>query len=417
MNYIKETADARGVDQHIRLDHMVTRATWSSIDATWTVTCRVAGSLRVYTCSFLYLCSGYYSYKGGFAPEFPGLEQFSRMVVHPQQWPKDLDYTDKRVVVIASGATAVTLIPAMAATAKHVTILQRSPSFIVSRPSHDQMAIRLRRVLPERSAYAMVRWKNIASARLSFAFCKQFPNTAARAMKSAVARHDGRKVNLDPHFIPRYEPWDQRICLTPDGDFFSALTSGRASIATDEISRFTRTGISLASGSHLDADVVVTATALNLVAVGEIELEVDGVRIDAAQSFIYKGLMLSGVPNLAWCLGYTNVSWTMRADLSSRYVCKLLNHLDAHDVDYAVPTVEDSMVAEQSVLALQAGYVLRAVDRLPKQGPEAPWSRHQNYFADVHAMRFGSVDDSMAFGTRDRASVSSSIPQKPSLNA
>ena len=322
LNYIRETASAYGIDEHIRYNQRVKAASWSYDDAMWTIEVETDGSRRTYTCSFLYMCSGYYSYKGGFTPTFPGLEKFEGQVIHPQKWPEDLDYTGKQVVVIGSGATAVTLVPAMAETAEHVTMLQRSPSYITALPAKDALADSIRKWLPEQRAHSIVRWKNVTITQALYQLCRRAPKFATKLLQDGVKKHVGENVAIDPHFVPAYQPWDQRLCLVPDADLFVALRSGKASIVTDQIATFTPSGIDLKSGEHLDADIVVTATGLKMVAAGELDLEVGGKHLSTGDTLVYKGLMFSGVPNFAWCVGYTNASWTLRADLSSRYVCR-----------------------------------------------------------------------------------------------
>ena len=400
LNYIRETASEYGIDRRIRFNQRVKAARWSTPDARWTVEAEVEGRPVTYTCSFLYLCSGYYSYRGGFAPAFPGIDKFQGRVVHPQQWPDDLDYAGKRVVVIGSGATAVTLIPSMAETAEHVTMLQRSPSYITALPANDVLADAIRRRLPAQRAHSIVRWKNITLTQGMYQVCRRAPKLATRLLQGGVRRHVGDNVAIDPHFTPAYKPWDQRLCLVPDGDLFNSLRSGKASVVTDRIAAFTPTGIDLESGGHLDADIVITATGLKMVAVGELELEVDGTPVKTGETLVYKGLMFSGVPNFAWCVGYTNASWTLRADLSSRYVCRFLDYLDRHGFDYGVPASDEGDPDQRPILDLTSGYVMRAVDFLPKQGSRSPWRLRQNYFLDSATMWFSRINESMRFGRR-----------------
>jgi monooxygenase len=397
--YIRETAAAYGVDKHIRFGHRVVRASWSSADSGWTVEAAHGPETVTYTCSFLYLCSGYYSYGGGHVVDFPGLADFRGQVVHPQQWPGDLDYAGKRVVVIGSGATAVTLVPAMAEQAAHVTMLQRSPSYIVSRPARDPIADRIRSILPERLAHRVVRGKNVVLSTLMFQFLRRWPEKAAKLIRDGVARQLPESIPVDPHFMPDYNPWDQRLCLIPEGDLFEAMRKGRAGVATGTIEAFTPGGIRLTSGQDLDADVIVTATGLKMVALGEIGLTVDGEEIDPSQTLVYKGMMFSGIPNLAWCVGYTNNSWTLRADITARHVCRVLNHMDRHRHTRCVPT-SSAAAGTRPILDLSSGYVRRASPFLPKQGARWPWRLRQNYLFDLAAMRLGRVDDrGMCFDT------------------
>lgn len=398
LRYIHETAVQFGIDQHIRYDHLVSSAAWSTEDARWTVDIDVAGELCAYTCNFLYVCSGYYSYAGGFDPQLPGMQSFAGQVVHPQEWPEDLDYAGKRVVVIGSGATAITLLPAMADDTTHITMLQRSPGYIATLPSKDTVADLLRRVLPAQTAHSLVRWKNVTVSQGFYQFCRRAPKAATRLLQAGVRRQVGDAIDIDPHFTPAYRPWDQRLCMVPDGDLFEKLTSGKASIVTDRIVTITPTGIELASGRHIEADIIVTATGLEMLAIGGISLSVDGMDVDVANELVYKGLMFADVPNFAWCVGYTNASWTLRADLSSQYVCRLINYLDEHQMDFGFPHSHDRDMDTRSVLDLDAGYVRRAADRLPKQGTQAPWQLRQNYFRDSVTMRWSRVDQSMVFG-------------------
>lgn len=405
LNYIRDTASTFGIDEHIRYNQQVLGSSWSTEDAQWTVETEVDGMSRTYNCSFLYLCSGYYSYQGGFEPTFPGLEDFEGQVVHPQKWPEDLDYAGKRVVVIGSGATAVTLVPAMAESAEHVTMLQRSPSYVTSVPAKDVIADAVRRVFPEQKAHTIVRWKNVTIGQALYQMCRRAPKFATRLFQAGVRKEAGEGVAIDPHFTPAYNPWDQRLCLVPDADLFKSLRNGKASIVTDQITTFTPKGIALESGEHLDADIVITATGLKMVAAGELDIQVDGKRVSTGDTLVYKGLMFSGVPNFAWCVGYTNASWTLRADLSSRYVCRFLNYLDQKHFDFGVPTADGSDMDKRPILDLTSGYVKRATDFLPKQGSKPPWLLRQNYFLDSAMMRFSHMDQSIRFGRRKPASA------------
>jgi len=409
LKYLRETAQEFGVDRHIRFHHRVVSASWSSAEARWTVECITGGKDAAleppsdavgrherpvrYTCRFLYLCSGYYDYESGHTPTFPGTVDFQGQLVHPQHWPRDLDYRDKRVVVIGSGATAVTLVPALAETAAHVTMLQRSPTYIVSLPAEDRVANLIRKLLPERAAHRLIRWKNVLLGMYFYRLCRRTPERAKRLLRHHLARELPSGFDIDKHFTPHYEPWDQRLCLVPDADLFRAIRSGRVSVVTDQIVNFTRQGILLESGQELQADVVVTATGLKLLALGGICLSVDGAVIDPGRALTYKGLMLSNVPNCAICVGYTNASWTLRADLSSMYVCRLINYMDRHGYRQCLPHYDGSPVETQPLLGLKSGYVQRAVDLFPKQGPKAPWVLRQNYLFDLLSLHLGAVDD------------------------
>jgi cation diffusion facilitator CzcD-associated flavoprotein CzcO len=400
VSYIRSTAARYGVDRHIRFGHRVVRASWSGADAQWTVAAEHDGETVTYTCSFLYLCSGYYSYAGGHVVDFAGQADFPGPIVHPQQWPADLDYRDKRVVIIGSGATAVTLVPAMADEAAHVTMLQRSPSYVVARPTADPLADRLRSRLPSGIAHRLIRGRNVVMSTLFYQMFRRLPDRATNMLLAGVEKEVAGSVAVDPHFTPSYRPWDQRLCLVPDGDLFRALRDRKADVVTDRIDRFTATGIRLASGQELPADVIVTATGLRMVAFGGIELTVDGERIDPHDTTVYKGMMFSGIPNLAWCVGYTNNSWTLRADLSSQYVCRLLNHMDRHGYTRCVPAVSaDEANDGRPLLDLTSGYIQRAAALLPHQGTRQPWRHRQNYLLDLAAMRLRPVTDgAMRFG-------------------
>ena len=404
LDYLRDTAREFGIDRQIRYGHRVLRASFSSADARWTVDVQ-AGPDRepvTWTCKFLFLCTGYYSYREGHTVQFPGQEEFEGTVAHPQFWPEDLDYENKRVVVIGSGATAVTLVPAMAERAEHVTMLQRSPTYVLTRPAGDALADRLRRWLPAGIAHRVIRAKNASMAVLAYQFLRRWPKKGAQLIKDGIAAQLGDKLSVDPHFSPQYNPWDQRLCFVPEGDLFTAIRHGKATVVTDQIEKFTPTGIALASGTELPADIIVTATGLKMVALGEIELTVDGARVEPHNTTVYKGLMLSGVPNLAWCVGYINNSWTLRADLTAQYVCRLLKHMRAHHYAIATPELRPGETADDGrpIINLASGYVRRAAAHLPTQGKSQPWQMRQNYLLDVLGMRLGRVDDGAIRFTR-----------------
>jgi len=402
LQYLRDTAREYGIDRHIRFEHRVVGASWSSRQGRWTLEVEVGsdGQRVRYTCNFLYLCSGYYSYDSGYLPPLPGRELFQGPVVHPQRWPEDLDYRGKRVVVIGSGATAMTLVPAMAETAAHVTLLQRSPTYVVALPARDVVADTLRRLLPEQIAHHAVRWKNVLLGMAFFQFCRRAPALAKRLLRSGVAKQLPEGYPIDEHFKPRYQPWDQRLCVVPEADLFRAIRDGRAAVVTAHIDTFTADGIRLRSGERLAADIVITATGLSLLPCGGIRLEVDGAAVDPADTFAYRGVMLTGVPNFALCVGYTNASWTLRADLSSRYLCRLLNYMDRHGYSQCRPRVPPGMRA-RPLLDLTAGYIQRSADRFPKQGERAPWNLNQNYLLDLASLRFSRFDDgTMQFARR-----------------
>ena len=400
LNYIRETAAEFRVDQEIRYGHRVTRASWSSDEALWTVEAEAGPGKSVvrFTCNFLYLCTGYYDYEGGYTPEWPGVERFQGRIVHPQQWPEELDYEGKRVVVIGSGATAVTLVPAMAERAAHVTMLQRSPTYVVARPAEDWIANWLRRRLPAGSAYALTRWKNVLLGMFFYSLSRKRPELFKRMVAKGVRNQLGEEY-AGKHFKPRYNPWDQRLCLVPDSDLFRSIRDGRASVVTDHIESFTEEGLRLKSGEHLDADIIVTATGLVLKLISGMRLEVDGAPLDPPRTLVYKGMMFSGVPNLAFAIGYTNASWTLKCDLTAEYVCRLLNHMDRHGYASCTPRVNDPDVREEPIIDFTSGYVQRALHTLPKQGSKTPWRLHQNYVRDLSMMRYGRVEDgAMEFG-------------------
>ena len=402
--YIRETARERGIDARVRHGHQVRRAAWSSAEARWTLEVSHGSELLLFTCGVVDFCSGYYSYAEGHRPTWAGEASFRGRIVHPQFWPQGLSHAGLRVVVIGSGATAVTLVPEMAATAAHVTMLQRSPTYVVALPARDALATGLRRVLPATWAYRIVRAKNVLLALAFFKLARRWPERVRTRLLAEVRRHLGPGHDVDRHFSPHYNPWDQRVCIVPDGDLFAALRSGRASVATGEIDCFTETGIRLASGELIEADLVVTATGLKLNVLGDVRLRVDGQPVDVAQRFVYKGMMLSGVPNLVQTFGYTNASWTLKSDLTGRYLCRLLRHMDAQGTPVATPRLPAD-IEPRPFLDFSSGYVLRAADRLPRQGAEAPWRLHQNYLLDLLALRFGRLDDGAMVFSRGGGAV------------
>jgi cation diffusion facilitator CzcD-associated flavoprotein CzcO len=393
LRYIKETAADADIEQHIRFGHRAIRAEWSTPDARWTVHATHDGEPVTFTTRFLYACTGYYRYDSGHTPDFPGIERFGGQVVHPQHWPADLDYTGKRVVVIGSGATAVTLVPALAERAAHVTMLQRSPTYIAARPARDAIANRLTRLIGPRWSYPVTRWKNVVLGTLFFQLSRRRPELVKSLLRKANTRLLPAGYDVDTHFAPRYNPWDQRFCLAPDGDLFTAIRAGTASIVTDRIAEFTETGLRLASGADLTADVVVTATGLSLLVFGGLRFLVDGRPVALPETMAYKGMMLAGIPNFAFTIGYTNASWTLKADLVSEYVVRLLRYMDTHGHDRCVPANDDPTVHERPLLDFQAGYVLRSVHEFPKSGSRAPWRLGMSYAHDVVNLRFGRIDD------------------------
>jgi len=387
LNYIRETAAEFGVDKDIRYSHRVKHASWSTADAHWTVEAETdpnksmvqpslstqpsALSTECYTCGFLYLCTGYYDYEAGYTPEWTGVERFHGQIVHPQKWPEDLDYEGKRVVVIGSGATAVTLVPAMAERAAHVTMLQRSPTYVVSRPAEDKLANTLRRILPAGAAYAITRWKNVLLQQFFYNLARSRPEVFKWMLSRGVRNHLGEQYDLK-HFTPEYNPWDQRLCLVPDADLFNAIRDGRATVVTDQIETFTERGLQLKSGEHLDADIIVTATGLVLKLMSGLQLTVDNAPVELAKTITYKGMMYSDVPNLASAFGYTNASWTLKCDLTAEYVCRLLKHMDQHGYAQCTPRLNDPAITAVPAIDFNSGYVLRALHTLPRQDRKRP---------------------------------------------
>ena len=408
LKYVRDTAAEFGIDRHIRFNHRVQSAVWSTDEARWTVDALLgaeASSVQSvkYTCNFLYLCGGYYDYDEGFTPDFAGREAFQGQIVHPQFWPQSLDYAGKQVVIVGSGATAVTLVPSMSDKAAHVTMLQRSPSYVVSLPSVDGLSNSLHRWLPTKLAHRLARAKSVAFAVAFFQLCRRKPELAKKILRGGVAKALPAAFDLDTHFKPRYEPWDERVCFVRDGDLFKAVSAGRASILTDTIERFTPDGVLLTSGQSIKADIVVTATGLKLKACAGVQFEVDGRSIDLGKTYAYQGLMLSGVPNLAFCVGYTNASWTLRADLASRYVTRLINYMSRKGYQACVPTCDESTMKPEPLIGLRSGYVMRSVANFPKQGATVPWRMAQNYYFDLLKMRFRSIVDPHLIFSRPRA--------------
>ena len=395
LRYLKETAQTYGIDRHIRYQHKVVNAAWSSTEAQWTVTIERGPdkSPATLTCNFFFLCSGYYRYDQGYMPNFPGQDAFKGELIHPQKWPQDLDYTGKRVVIIGSGATAVTLVPAMADRAAHVTMLQRSPSYVLSLPAVDPIANGLRRLLPTRTAHSVSRWKNVMLSMLVYQVSMRRPELMKKLLRKGVVAQLPEGYDVDTHFSPRYNPWQQRLCLVPNNDLFKSIRKGRASVVTDTIERFESDGIRLTSGRKLEADIVVSATGLQLLAMGGIQITVDGRTVDPSKCFSYRGVMLSGVPNAAACIGYTNASWTLRADLVARWVCRLLKHMERRGAAQVTPVVQDASMAELPLLDLTSGYVQRAAGQFPKQGTNNPWNLRQNYVVERFTLGMGSLDD------------------------
>ena len=396
LTYIRETASDHGIDANIRFNHRVTAAAWSSAAARWTVEVERGPArepIRL-TCGFLFMCSGYYDYAAGYTPDFPGIERFAGQIVHPQKWSDAIAYAGKRVVVIGSGATAVTVVPSMAETAEHVTMLQRSPTYVVARPAEDAIANKLRRRLPLKLAYALTRWKNVLMGMYFYQLCKRKPERVKSLILGGVRQMLGPDYDIGTHFTPRYNPWDQRLCLVPDADLFRAIRRNKASVVTGEIDTFTETGIKLKSGAELPADLIVTATGLALQLLGGMTLEVDGKSVGLAQLLTYKGMMYSDVPNFAVVTGYTNASWTLKADLVCEYVCRLINYMARKGYRQCTPRIDDPAMERKPWVDFSSGYIQRSAHKFPKQGSKRPWNLHQNYALDLLNLRYGSIRDS-----------------------
>jgi monooxygenase len=413
LDYVRQTAIENGIDRHIRFGHRVVRADWSSADALWTVeaTKTDTGETVTVSASFLLSAGGYYRYDEGYTPHFEGTERFAGEIVHPQHWPEDLDYAGKRVVVIGSGATAVTLVPALTDKAEHVTMLQRSPSYIISQPEKDPIANRLRKLFPDHVAYAITRRKNVALSTLLFKLSRRYPRLIAKALRAGVKRQLPDGYDVDTHFKPSYGPWDQRLCAVPNGDLFKAISKGRASVVTDRIDSFTERGLALSSGHELEADVIVTATGLKLVALGGIEYAVDDEAVALPDTLAYKGMMLSGMPNFVFAVGYTNASWTLKVDLAFEYMCRLIAHMDANGYDQCVPIPADPGMETRPLLDFASGYVQRSIDQFPKQGVAAPWQLAQNYRQDIKNLRGDAIDDGEMRFTRTRSDTPALLPE------
>ncbi len=403
LQYLRGTAAEFGIDQRIRFNHQVRRASWSSADARWTVEA-VRGpdqEIITVTCNFLCMCTGYYDYEQGYTPDWPGIEQFTGQIVHPQHWPENLDYTGKQVVVIGSGATAVTLIPAMAEQAGHVTMLQRSPTYIVARPVREDGASGgIHRLLPARFVHRLARWWSILFGIYFYSLTRRRPEVAKRRLLDLVRQQLGDEYDIDTHLTPKYNPWDQRLCLAPNGDFFTALKAGNVSIATDQIETFTEKGIKLRSGKELAADIIVTATGLTMKIMGGTQFVVDDVPVDLAKTLIYRGMMYRDVPNLAFVFGYINASWTLKCELITQRVCRILNYMDRHAYTQCTPRLRDQAISEEPMLGLTSGYVQRAHGMMPRQGSSNPWKMHQNYLRDLGSLRFSAVNDGTMEFTR-----------------
>lgn len=409
MSYLKETVAEYGIDKHIRYGHRVLGADWSDADNRWTVRVETDGQERVITASFLFAASGYYNYDQGYSPEFAGGDDFEGTIIHPQHWPEDLDYTGKKIVVIGSGATAVTLIPALANSgAGHVTMLQRSPTYIGALPDVDPFTVQTNKMLPTKVAYVLNRWKSILFQFAQYRISRRFPNFMRKQLMTMAQRRLPEGYDVQKHFGPRYNPWDERLCLAPNGDLFKTIKKGKADVVTDTIERFTKTGIRLTSGDELEADIIVTATGLNLQLFGGAEISRNGVPIELNETMAYKGTMLTHMPNMAFTIGYTNASWTLKADLVSEFFCRVINYMDAKGFDTVEPQHPGDRVDEAPLMDFTPGYVLRALDYLPKSGHIAPWRLKQNYLLDLRLIRRGKVDDEALKFSKHRARVTAS---------
>ena len=395
LKYIRDTAKEGGIDQKIKYKHKVKKASWSSSTAQWTIEVEQsdAKELLHYTCNFLFMCSGYYNYDKGYMPDFKGIEQFKGQVVHPQKWTADIDYKNKKVVVIGSGATAVTLVPELAKEASLVIMLQRSPTYMAVAPSKDVIANFLRRVLPLSWAYSLSRWKNILIAMFFYWLARQRPNFTKRLFKKGIKNELGKDFDVEKHFSPPYNPWDQRVCLVPDSDLFKSIKAGKTEIVTDNIDTFSSNGIKLQSGKELEADLIVSATGLQLQFLGNLQLVVDGKAIVPSELYCYRGMMFSDIPNLALALGYTNASWTLKCDLTCDYVCRLLNYMKKTGAKQCTARMLDNSMEDRPLIDFNSGYVLRSIAELPKQGSKMPWKLHQNYILDIFNFRHSSLKD------------------------
>jgi len=409
-SYVTATAKEYGIDRHIRFKTRVVSMDFDTGRARWRVEATAPGGPKTYSCNFLWMCSGYYRYSSGHTPDFPGADRFRGEIVHPQLWPENFDYAGKKVVIIGSGATAVTLLPAMTDKAAHATMLQRSPTWYYNLPFRSDLVATMAKILGPAIAFRLVRWWRIFFQQIMYKLMRADPKGAGERLLKHVAEQLPEGYDVETHFHPRYDPWDQRLCVVPDGDLFKAIREGKASVETGEIETFTETGVRLKSGKELDADIIITATGLHLEALGGATVGVDGRKVDLGKTFTYRGFACSGLPNIAFVFGYTNSSWTLRADLISKYVCRLLNHMDAHGLDTATPVNEDPDLKPEPFLNLSSGYIVRAAERLPKQGDKAPWRNPQSYFRDVLTLRMGRIDDGVMKFSKSAAAQQEAAP-------
>ncbi len=395
IEYLEETIKDEGIDQHIQFEHKVTKAAWSSETSLWTITVEIPNSdqPKIYTCSFLSLCTGYYNYENGYTPKFKGIDRFKGRIAHPQKWTKDIDYNNKKVVVIGSGATAVTLIPSMAKQTKHITMLQRSPTYIVAQPDVDGIAQKLYKIFPEKTAHSLNRWRKIRYQNFTYNLARKYPNFFKGILLKGVKASLGKDHDISKDFVPSYAPWDQRLCLAPNGDFFEAIKTKKASVVTDHIDTFTENGILLKSGKTLEADLIVTATGLNATPASNFDIEVDGKLVNFAETISYKGAMFSNIPNMSLAFGYTNASWTLKCDMVSQYVCRLINYMDKNNYKQCTPTQNNPDLELRPFMDFQPGYVLRILDKMPKTGSKEPWRLKQDYFYDKKMFEKRKLDD------------------------
>ncbi len=400
MDYLQETVTEYDIEKHIQYNHNIEELSWSSKSQLWTVTGlnKATGKPIQVTCNFLMSCTGYYDYEEGYTPDYTGVENFKGKFVHPQKWTADIEYENKNVVVIGSGATAVTLIPSMAQKAKHITLLQRSPSYILSRPTYDKFAGRVHKYLPAKPAHFLARWKGILQSMYLYDIARKNPKGVKKYIQNEIKKVLGKEYAVDVHFNPKYNPWDERLCAVPDNDLFHTIKEGKCTMVTDHIDSFTENGIRLQSGQELEADLVVSATGLKLKVVGGINVVVDGEKIDTGKVLTYKGVMLQDVPNFATIIGYTNASWTLKADLACSYICRLLKYMDRKKLKSCVPRLLDAKIETVPMIDFSSGYVKRGIDKMPKQGNQFPWKLHQNYVKDLITLRYKKIaDDCLVF--------------------
>ena len=394
LEYLNETVDEYNLREKISFNQKVISSNWSSDKSLWELKVLSNGDEISMTCNFLFLCGGYYSYDKPFMPEFPNQEEFQGRLIHPQFWDESLDYSNKKVIVIGSGATAVTLVPAIAKKAEHVTMLQRSPSYVISGPGEDSWSKSLNKILPTRFTYFLIRWKNILRTSLGFYLSRKYPNWIKKRIIDLVREELGQDYDVEKHFTPRYNPWDQRMCLVPDSDLFASIRDEKASVVTDVIKSFNKDGILVESGEQINADIIVSATGIEINILNDINVSVDDEKVVPNNKLAYKGMMLSGVPNLAFTFGYVNASWTLRADLTCEYVCRLLNQMDKQKVSVCLPEEDSLAKVDDEYIDFTSGYVQRALDIMPKQGTKAPWRNYQNYLKDIFLVRLFSIKDS-----------------------